>query len=129
MADEKVESKLELFAQTYSADLLVSQPTIGPDDLAHQNQAYAGTGGTSQGNHGRGFSPAYMDTETGETVASSFTDGRPAPIHLLCGLPDEWILDQGYDSEGPKLKESIVVGFVKDDKFYTRAEAAKACAH
>jgi len=129
MADEKVESRLELFAQTYSADLLVSQPTVGLDDLAHQNQAYAGTGGTSQGNHERGFSPAYMDAETGKIVASSFTDGRPAPIHLLCGLPDEWVVEQGFNSEGPKLKESIVVGFVKNNIFYTRAEAAKACAH
>lgn len=129
MADEKVESRLALFAQTYSADLLVNQPTLTLDDLAHQNQAYAGTGGTSQGNQGQGFSPAYMDAETGQIVLSTFTDGRPAPIHLLCGLPEEWMQDHASSSEMPKLKGSIVVGFVRDGQFYTRAEAAKVCAH
>jgi len=129
MKDEKIESPLALFAQTYSADLLVTQPTLTLDDLAHQNQAYAGTGGTSQGNHAQGFSPAYMDAATGRIVISAFTDGRPAPIHLLGGLPEEWILEQSNSSDAPRLKESIVVGFVRGDRFYTRAEAAKACAH
>jgi len=129
MTDEKVESRLALFAQTYSADLLVNQPTLTLDDLIHQNQAYEGTGGTSQGNHGQGFSPAYMDAETGKIVASTFTDGRPAPIHLLCGLPEEWVLGHTSSSEAPRLKASIVVGFVRGDQFYTRAEAAKVCAH
>jgi len=128
MTDEKLESRLALFAQAYSADLLVTQPTLTLDDLAHQNQAYAGTGGTSQGNRGQGFAPAYMDATTGKIVASTFTDGRPAPIHLLSGLPEEWILEHS-NGDIPKLKESIVVGFVRGDTFYTRAEAAKACAH
>jgi len=129
MTDEKVESRLALFAQTYSADLLVNQPTLTVDDLVHQNQAYAGTGGTSQGNEGQGFSPAYMDAETGKIVMSTFNDGRPAPIHLLSGLPDEWILEHDSGCEVPKLKGSILVGFVRGEQFYTRAEAAKACAH
>lgn len=129
MTNEKLESRFALFAQTYSADLLINQPTLTQDDLAHQNQAYAGTGGTSQGNHEQGFSPAYMDATTGKIVASKFTDGRPAPIHLLCGLPEEWMLEQINNGHALQLKNSIVVGFVRGDKFYTRAEAAKACAH
>jgi len=128
MKDEKLESQLALFAQTYSADLLVTQPTLSVDDLTHQNQAYEGTGGTSQGNHGQGFAPAYMDAETGKIVTSKFADGRSAPIHLLSGLPEEWIVGRSC-SDAPKLKDSIVVGFVRGEKFFTRAEAAKACAH
>ena len=105
------------------------QTALNPEDLAHQNYAYAGTGGTSQVNHGLGFSPAYMDTENGEMVISRFADGRPAPVHLLGGLPEEWIIEDYEDNGSIRLKETIIAGFIRNDRFYTRAEAAKVCSH
>ncbi|VAX10346.1 hypothetical protein MNBD_GAMMA26-1510 [hydrothermal vent metagenome] len=129
MKYNKLKPGLELFAQTYSSDLLAVQPTLDLDDLTQQNRAYAGTGGTSEGNHMHRFTPAYMDAETGQAVVSRFADGRSAPVHLLAGLPEEWIVEHTASSYEPKLKDSIIVGFIRDNIFYTRAEAAKACSH
>jgi len=129
MKNTELEARMALFAQTYSADLLVAQPTFGPDDLTIQNQAYAGTGGTSEGNQAHRFAPAYKDVDSGKAVASCFADGRPAPIHLLAGLPEGWIINHADRSEMPTLRPNILVGFIRDGKFFTRAEAAKACAH
>jgi len=123
-----IEPKLELFAQTYSADILTAQPTLDAENLAQQNRAYAGTGGTSEGNQAHRFTPAYRDAESGKVATSRFADGRPAPIHMLTGLPEEWFIEH-IKNKAPKLKNSIIVGFTRDNKFYTRAEAAKACAH
>jgi hypothetical protein len=52
-----------------------------------------------------------------------------APIHLLCGLPDEWVVTR--DSAGcvSSVKASVVAGFLRDGRFYTRQQAAQACAH
>ncbi len=97
--------------------------------LARQNQDYEGSGGVSRNNRQSGLLPAFSNTKDGRVEISRFADGRPAPMHLLEGVPDEWV--QQRDSQGHvlKLKSGIVAGFVRDRRFYNREEAAKAIAH
>ena len=92
--------------------------------LLAENETYAGSGGVSKNNRRTGFKPAFRNTETGRTELSRFADGRVAPMHIIEGLPKEWaaVVDvKGFPLE---LKPEIVVGFVKDDRFYTRREVA-----
>ncbi len=56
--------------------------------LAH-NRRFAGTAGVSAGNREQGFRPAFFDTDKGSVHLSRFADGRPAPMHVLDGLPGD----------------------------------------
>lgn len=95
--------------------------------LERETEAFRGSGGISQENRGLGFRPAFLDQRTRAVYPSLFADGRPAPFHLIDGLPHEAI--EGWDGSGrPKIaKASVIAGFVRDGRFYTREEAA-ACA-
>ena len=97
-------------------------------DLAQQNQAFAGTGGVSANNRHHRFVPAFQDTATGHVAVSRYRDGRRAPMHLLEGLPRQWA--KAVDSDGTivELLDSVVAGFVRNGKFFTREEAAAAVA-
>ncbi len=94
-------------------------------DLAFQNAAYSGTGGVSRNNRAAGFAAAYRNEATGETVLSRFADGHPAPVHLLEGLPEEWVA--GRDEHGVicQVLPVVVAGFTRDGCFYTREQAAQ----
>jgi hypothetical protein len=94
--------------------------------LAGENVVHLGTGGRSQENQGSGFKPAFVDTETGIVHPSRFADGRPAPLHLLDGLPDGVVLARSASGRAIEVKASIVGGFSRDGRFYTREEAARA---
>jgi hypothetical protein len=96
----------------------------GPARIRRQNQAFGSTGGVSAGNRDQGFRPAYRHRKTGLTVLSTFADGRPAPIHILEGLPEQWLL--GFDKDGLPIAVDVAVeaGFVRDGRFYTREDAA-----
>jgi hypothetical protein len=96
--------------------------------LDGQNIAYGGTGGVSQNNRGAGFVPAYQNTATGETVLSRFADGRPAPVHILDGLPPDWVAGRDATGHVCRAHEAIVAGFWRDGAFYSRAEAARLVA-
>jgi len=61
------------------------------DTLRKQNLAFVGTGGVSAENRASGFSPAFYDAATGRAELARFADGRPAPMHLLDGLPETWV--------------------------------------
>jgi hypothetical protein len=52
-----------------------------------------------------------------------------APIHLLSGLPPEWVVTRDAAGGVSAVKPSIVAGFLRDGRFYTREEAARACRH
>jgi len=97
--------------------------------IRRENRCFRGTGGVSANNRASGFLPAFCDLETGRTELSRLPGGVPAPIHLLGGLPDEWAV--GRDPTGGILavKASVVAGFLRDGRFYSREEAARACAH
>jgi hypothetical protein len=89
--------------------------------LKQENVAFAGTAGRSQHNSGLGFHPAFLDMGTCAIYVSRFADGRPAPFHLLDGLPDEVVLKRSTSGRVVAAKGTLVAGF-----FYTRAAAARA---
>jgi hypothetical protein len=85
---------------------------------------YRGTRGVSENNRGMGFQPAFADRETGRVHLSRFADGRLAPCHLLDGLPAEVVLARSERGCVIRVKGSVVSGFVHDERFYIRDEAA-----
>lgn len=96
--------------------------------LRQQNRAYAGSGGVSRNNSDAGFVPGYFDIHSGIAVLSRFADGKPAPIHLLDGLPDTWVLKRDDDGQVLTVRPGVIAGFIRDGIFYTREEAARATA-
>jgi hypothetical protein len=98
------------------------------DSLRKENLAYDGTGGVSGGNRTAGFIPAFRDTATGRVEPSRLADGTLAPMHLLAGLPREWVVTQGEGNEVLAVKATVVAGFLHAGAFYTRDQAARAVA-
>jgi len=103
----------------------MSRP-MNKDRLRIENLAFAGTCGVSQNARKARFLPAFKDLDTGRVELACFTPGNPAPMHVLCCLPDEWAAERSPAGEITCLKPSIIAGFVRDDRFYTREEAASA---
>jgi hypothetical protein len=106
---------------------------ITEDTLEQENIQYNGTNGISANNRGQGFIPAFLDTETGNVYPSRFGDGRPAPVHMLSGLP-HYLFDPDSSSTGhPTVKRSVISGFLREQTFYSRAAALQAmvtkCMH
>lgn len=77
----------------------------------------------------RGFQPAYKDNATGTVYLSVDNEGKPAPIHLLQSLPRELIIQSPDSDKVLAIKDSVIAGFVKDGKFYSRSQAASALKH
>ena len=69
--------------------------TLTLQTLEAENQSFAGTGGISSANRHYGFTPGFLDRETGAVYCSCWADGTPAPFHALDGLPD----DAGFDGD------------------------------
>ena len=105
--------------------------TLSPQQLHIENRHYRGRGGVSEENRSEGFRPAFLDTQTQQVYPSCFIDGRPAPCHLLDGLPDEVVLERNAGGRVVSVKTSIVSGFVRGDRFFNREQAAAevACLH
>ena len=94
-----------------------------PLDLAYENLYFAATGGISENNRSTGFAPAFKDTATGRVYRSRFANGTPAPIHVLDGLPAELLVES--DGNAVVLKDTLVSGFLRADRFFTRGQAAE----
>ena len=92
--------------------------------LGQENLAFAGTGGLSAENRSRGFHPAFLDSDTGVVYSSCYANGRPAPFHLLDGLPEMLVVARHPTGRVAAVKKSITSGFLRDGRFYTRSEAA-----
>ena len=97
--------------------------------LRDENILYANTRGVSQSNCSGGFHPGYLNRASGQTALSCFRDGSPAPIHVLDGLPQSWIIRRDADGRVIEASPEIVSGFIRDGVFYTREEAIRAAAH
>lgn len=97
--------------------------------LRHENLLYAKTRGLSRNNRAEGFRPGYLNRRSGEWVLSCFSDGNPAPIHVLDGLPPSWVMTRDETGHVTKTVPEIVSGFIRDGRFYTRDEAIQATAH
>ncbi|MGB5568342.1 MAG: dihydroorotase [Sedimenticolaceae bacterium] len=102
--------------------------SLSDSELRTQNRAYLGSGGVSQRNRHAGFVPAYKNLQTGEAIVSRFADGRPAPVHVLEGLPDEWVASRDRHGNIRRIFASVIAGFVREGCFYTREAAARIVA-
>jgi hypothetical protein len=92
--------------------------------LLRQNHEFAGTAGVSANNRQAGFVPGYRNCLTGETRISRFADGTPAPVHVLEGLPREWVDRRDDQGRVMRTAAGIVAGFLRHGRFYTRDQAA-----
>jgi hypothetical protein len=96
------------------------------DRLRTENLAFGGTRGVSAEAVKVRFAPAFMDLETGRVEIACYACGTPAPLHVIAGVPDEWVTERNTAGEVLAVKASIVAGFVRENRFYTREEAANA---
>jgi len=85
-----------------------------------------GSWGVSENNREQGFRAAFRDAASGAVVLACYRDGSPAPMHLLDGLPEDWVLERSDTGKVVSVKTSVVAGFVRRGRFYTREEAARA---
>jgi len=109
-------------------DTQTRMPLLTENTLAQENCQYTGTSGISMNNRSQGFVPAFLDTETGNFYPSRFQDGSAAPVHVLSGLPYE-LFDPDSSSDGQLVvKHSLISGFLREEIFYSREEAARAAA-
>ena len=95
-------------------------------ELRLENHRFADTGGISEVAREYGFVPAFQDTHTGVAEISRYGDGTAAPFHLLDGLPEDWTVEKQKDGKVVSVKASVVAGFIRQNRFYTREQAAKA---
>ncbi|GGO83525.1 hypothetical protein GCM10011348_27510 [Marinobacterium nitratireducens] len=96
--------------------------------LQDQNRHYRGSGGVSEGNRALGFRPAFYDMDTGQVHPSRFANGLEAPMHMLDGLPDDLVVSRLESGRVTAVKPGVVAGFVREDQFFTREQAALATA-
>lgn len=101
---------------------------LGPEVLRQQNRVYGGTGGVSANNRKAGFVPGFLDTRSGVAMASRFANGLPAPVHVLEGLPEEWIAERDTKGLAIKACQGVIAGFIRFGRFYSRDEAARLMA-
>ncbi len=92
--------------------------------LQQQNIDFSGTNGVSMANKDLNFMPAFLDEVTGKVEITRFHNGDPAPMHLICGLPEEWAIEHDEGGDICRVKDSIIAGFLLGNTFYTREEAA-----
>lgn len=92
--------------------------------LEMEQAAHRGTGGISAENGHLGFLPAFKDTRTGKVYPSTFVDGRPAPFHVLDGLPDDLVVARDRQGRPSHVVGTIIAGFTLNSHFYTREQAA-----
>lgn len=99
---------------------------MNADRLIKDNVAHVGSAGVSESNHDGGFRAAFRNQESGCVVLARFKNGSPAPMHLLDGLPDEWVLERDASGRVVSVKPSVIAGFLRQGRFYTREQAAAA---
>jgi hypothetical protein len=96
--------------------------------LRRENEVYKDTPGVSANNVHRRFLPAFKDMATGEVCLSLKPDGSPCSIHILDGLPEAWIIRRNDQGHVTAIKDSVIAGFVRNGRFYSRQELAKQTA-
>ena len=98
--------------------------SMNSEILRQENKRYENTCAISQNSGTLGFRPAFKDEGTGYIHISCFADGRPAPIHLLDGLPEQLVEERDPSGHVVRAKATIVSGFELQGRFYSREEAA-----
>lgn len=97
--------------------------------LRDENRLFADTRGVSHCNRDLGFVPGYLNRATGMWVLSRMGDGTPAPVHLLDGLPDDWVSARDATGHVVTVRPEVIAGFIRNATFYTREEAVRADVH
>ena len=97
-------------------------------ELCRQNTEFENTGGVSQQNCSQGFRAAFYDTDSNRSELARFSDGTPAPMHILDGVPNEWVTERNDAGKVVAVKASIIAGFIRNGVFYTRAQASYLCS-
>lgn len=87
--------------------------------LVAEATQYVGTGATSAESV---CTPAFRDDVSGRVYPATFADGRPAPLHLLAGLPDHLIAERDAGGRPIAAVASVTPGFIDGDRFFTREE-------
>jgi hypothetical protein len=100
----------------HNAQLSLSQP---------QHAAYHETPELAVGPTLLGFLPAFRDLHTQEIHLSVSGNGKLASVHLLDHLPDHWVIERDELGRITALKEGIIAGFMRQDRFFTRAELVR----
>ncbi len=90
------------------------------ENLIEENDLYRDTPAVSCNNRQLGFRPAFLDGDTGQVYLSCFSNGRPAPIHLLDGLPDHLVERRSAQGRILRAKACVVSGFSRHGKFHSR---------
>ncbi len=104
------------------------EPFMSPERLQQENRSQVAPGARSEENANLGFTPAFLDFETQVVYPSCYANGRPAPFHLLDGLPEEVVADRAPNGRVICAKATLISGFVRNGFFYTRTAAARAAA-
>ncbi len=102
-----------------------AQNELAPARLKKRSAAYRGTGGTSAEARPEGFVPAFIDRDASQVYRSCFADGSPCPVHLLEGLPADLVARRDDAGHVQAVKSSVVAGFLRDGRFYTREQTAR----
>ena len=93
-----------------------------------ESQPYNGTCGESVVACQHQFIPAFCNSADGRVELARLPNGKPAPMHLISALPQAWAARCDNDGNVLELIDSIVAGFVKNGRFYTREQAAAESA-
>lgn len=73
-----------------------------------------------------GFRPAFFDYATCTVHRSRHTDGSPAEVHVLDGLPDEVVVVRSDCGRVLAVKASLMAGFERNGYFFTFAAGLRA---
>jgi hypothetical protein len=133
MLNSYMESYMEAYIETSleinvnPSESSMSRPN---DQLAVRTASdeYIGTCGESATAKKVKFLPAFRSSLDGRIERARFPNGQPAPMHLIGGLPQEWAVRCDLEGCVLEISEDIEAGFVRDDRFYTREEAASETA-
>lgn len=96
--------------------------------LRRENRVFQDSGGVSRNNRAHGFLPAFLDRASGRIYRACFANGSPAPMHLLDGLPDELVEARNAQGRVVAVSASVEAGFLHEDCFYSRQQAAQLLA-
>ena len=83
-----------------SRRVVMSRPMTA-NTLRQENLAFAGTNAVSGNNRTQRFLPAFRDDATGRVELARFANGKPAPAHLIVGLPSEWAIPRSGARDCP----------------------------
>lgn len=105
-----------------------SRDLLTPGTIAQESERFRGTGGESSVCGTCGFVPAFRDEETGAVFRACDGGGRPTPVHVLDGLPEEVVISRDTSGRVTAVKPSLTSGFLLHGHFYDRAQAAALIA-